>query len=180
MNIDHILVPFNGSYSAQYALETALEVARKFKADLLVLYVAPLKPLGVITARPTQSVLSEGSFLTPTSPSPRTTAVGVKRGQEIIELAKTLCKEKGVLAKFEIRQGSREEEILKAAKQGIDLIVLGVLPKKGMEALIFGSIAKALLNCPCSLFIVHAPPQDIAPSSSLQNPKIQGNNKLVE
>jgi nucleotide-binding universal stress UspA family protein len=152
MKIDHILVPFNGTPHAIRALESALDIADRYTADILVVYVIPI---GTLSLRTHQAVIGEGSLTTPTIPTPKTTVTGVSRGADIIRTAKTICQNSDVKVRYEIRQGARTSELIKLAQQNYDLIVLGVRPTMKVRKLFFGNVATSLINeAPCSVLII--------------------------
>jgi len=152
MKVDHILVPYNGTPHASQALTTAIDLAEKYKADILVVYI---NPIGTVTLRPHQAVICEGSLTTPTFPTPKTTAANLSRGIEIMNIAKSLIQKSHIKVEFEIRQGSRTSELIKLAHQGFDLIVLGVRPTMKVRKIFFGNVATSLINeAPCSLLII--------------------------
>jgi nucleotide-binding universal stress UspA family protein len=58
-----------------------------------------------------------------------------------------------------IQQGIPHEEIINfAAKEKIDMIIMGTYGKKGIERFIFGSTAeKVVRNAPCPVMTVRVP-----------------------
>ena len=152
MKINRILVPFNGTPHASQALTTAIDLAEKYSATILVVYISPI---GTVTLRLHQAVIGEGSLTTPAFPTPKTTAANMNRGVEIMNKAKLLTQKSHVKVEFEIRQGSRTSEFIKLAQQGFDLIVLGVRPTMKVRKIFFGNVATSLINeAPCSLLII--------------------------
>lgn len=159
MKIDHILVPYNAAPHANQALLVAMDLAEKYQADILVVYI---NPVGTVSLRPHQTVVGEGSLTTPTIPTPRTTASNVNRGIEIMNIAKKITEKSKIKIKFEIRQGSRTSEIVKLAQQNIDLIVVGVRSTMRVRKIFFGNVATSLINeAPCSVLIVRTQEEDI-------------------
>ena len=152
MNIQRILVPYNGTKHAGAALEAALDIAVHYQAEILVVYVIPI---GTVSMRPNQGVIGEGGLTSPAVPTRQTTAKDLSRGAEIIDKAKVLCQNTKVKVSFEVRQGSRTDEFLKIAQSGIDLIIMGVRSTMKVQKVIFGNVVTTLLNeAPCSLFII--------------------------
>lgn len=152
MKVDHILVPYNGTPHASQALITAIDLAEKYKSDILVVYISSI---GAVTLLPHQAVIGEGSLTTPAFPTPKTTTANMNRGIEIMNIAKSLTQKSNIKIKFQIRQGSRTSELIKVAQQGIDLIVLGVRTTMKVRKIFFGNVTTSLINeAPCSLLII--------------------------
>lgn len=130
-----ILVPTDGSALAQKAAGVAAELAQSQGAQVIGVYVIdpfPFIGVGDASAVGLQAYMSE---------------VQATAGQALSGI-RALCEARGVsFAGDTIERGSPYEGILETAKaEGCDLIVMGSHGRKGMEALILGSVAQKVLT----------------------------------
>ncbi len=130
-----ILLPTDGSALAHKAAEVAAELAQSQGAQIIGLYVIdpfPFIGVGDASAVGLQAYMSE---------------VQATAGQALADVRK-LCEARGVsFAGDTIERGSPYEGILETAKaEACDLIVMGSHGRKGMQALILGSVAQKVLT----------------------------------
>ncbi len=130
-----ILVPTDGSSLAHKAAEVAADLAQSQGAQIIGVYVIdpyPFIGVGDASAVGLQAYMSE---------------VQATAGQALFDMRK-LCEARGVSFSGDtIERGSPYEGILETAKaEACDLIVMGSHGRKGMEALILGSVAQKVLT----------------------------------
>lgn len=130
-----ILVPSDGSVQAQRAAEIAANLAMSQGAQIVGIYVIdpfPFIGIGDASAIGLQAYLAEAQ---------------AAAGQSLGEIRK-LCEEKNVpFVGDTIERSSAYEGILETAKaENVDLIVMGSHGRKGLEALILGSVAQKVLT----------------------------------
>ena len=130
-----ILVPTDGSSLAHKAADIAAELAQSQGAQVIGVYVIdpfPFIGVGDASAIGLQAYMSE---------------VQASAGQALADVRK-LCEARGVaFAGDTIERGSPYEGILETAKaEGCDVIVMGSHGRKGVEALILGSVAQKVLT----------------------------------
>lgn len=130
-----ILVPSDGSTQAHKAAEVAADLAKTQGAHVVGIYVIdpfPFIGIGDASAIGLQAYLSEAQ-----------TAAGQSLGD-----IRRMCKEKGVSFSGDtVERGSAHEGILETAKaEDCDLIVMGSHGRRGLEALILGSVAQKVLT----------------------------------
>ncbi|MBI5588921.1 MAG: universal stress protein [Deltaproteobacteria bacterium] len=133
-----ILVALDNSDPAFKALEKALGMAKKEKADLTLMTVYPDFPE------------DEGGLK-------QATASLMQVAEKTIAKGKSEAEKAGVAIKTVIEAGySAAENIVKhAGKNNIDMIVMGHKSKTGMERLLIGSVAgKVVTYAPCSVLVV--------------------------
>lgn len=127
--IDRILVPIDFSVCSLTALEYAEDVARAFKAELVLVHVEelPLTPAELIE-------VTEGTA-----------------ARELTRLADHLRAD-GVESRCQVRAGAPADEILETAEdEHVGLIVVGTHGRRGVRHLVLGSVAEQLVRkarCP--------------------------------
>jgi len=130
------------SQNADAAFVTALEMAEKYQAKLLVVHVLPLVVNPILTAE----------WVLPEEP----------RDNIIIELEKRMQKEYGdrivdnVDYQLIVLDGHVSTEILTFLNENpVDIVVVGSYGLTGMGLVFFGSVAKRIsYKAPCSVMIV--------------------------
>lgn len=134
--VARILAPVDFSACSMWALRHAEEMARRFGAELVLVHVDPVLPLG--------SDLVDEEI------------AGCKELDELV----TLLRERGMVVRGLLRAGAPIEEIMRAASaEHADLIVMGTHGRRGLEHVLMGSVAESVLrraSCPV-LTVRHAP-----------------------
>ena len=136
--VSKILVPSDGSKTAQKAAKYAVDLAKQLKASIIALcvidkrlFMAQTIPLSKAIRDNTKSV---EDYL-------RETAEGY--ATEV----KSLCDKRGVPSKISIKMGYPVEEILKEAKKSkVNLIVMGSHGRSALSATILGSVAYGVIH----------------------------------
>jgi len=147
-----ILVALDGSESSQKAAQAALELAEKLKVDLLVLHaISPpttyyhstiASPTGMSLPAPSQHEI-DGYY-----------AYAKKVATSIVGEVESKGKKLGIHVKTEISEAvsSVVETILNhAAKENVDLIVVGTRGLGGFKKLLLGSVSNGVVShahCP--------------------------------
>ena len=147
-----ILVALDGSVSSQKADQAALELAEKLKADLLVLHaISPpttyyhstiASPTGMSLPAPSQHEIDAYY------------AYAKKVATSIVGEVESKGKKLGIHVKTEISEAvsSVVETILNhAAKENVDLIVVGTRGLGGFKKLLLGSVSNGVVShahCP--------------------------------
>lgn len=136
--IRKILAAYDGSESADKAYAYALDMAKKYEAELLVLSVArpPEPPEDVETEAMLES--AEEHY------------------EEQFASMKRRAAAEGIRAKFKVAVGHPAEQIIYYADDGdADLIVMGHRGKGFFERLLLGSISKQVVHyANCAVLIV--------------------------
>ena len=147
--IKRILLPTDGSECAARAANVAIEVARKFDSELIVLYV-----IGVPATAVAKAGLSYGHEVALKEYFESAHKEADKIVDEVIRSAKA----KDVKATRLIRDYavSVVETILEeATKSNVDLIVLGTRGLTRFKKLLIGSVSSGVVNhAHCSVLIV--------------------------
>jgi nucleotide-binding universal stress UspA family protein len=136
--ISKILVPTDGSKSAQKAASYAVDLAKQLKASVIVL-----------------SVIDKRSFIGQAVPAAETAMHVIEPiGDYLREAAEgyageimKLCEKEGVQSRIVITTGHPVEEIVKEAeKTKTDFIVMGSLGRSALAAAVLGSVAYGVIH----------------------------------
>ena len=130
-----ILVPSDGSTQAHKAAEVAADLAKSQGAEVVGVYVIdpfPFIGIGDASSVGLQAYMSEAQ---------------AAAGQSLDDI-RAMCVAKGVhFSGDTIERSSAYEGILETAQaEGCDLIVMGSHGRRGIEALILGSVAQKVLT----------------------------------
>jgi nucleotide-binding universal stress UspA family protein len=145
MKIKTILVPVDFSSHSEKAVETAVEFAKAFGAEVHLLHAYSL-PVGVVGPYDYQI---PANILTDMRESAK------KRvDEEVGKLA-----DSGVPASGVITEGLPTQAILDTAEQlGADLIVMGTRGLTGLKHVVLGSVAeRTIRQAACPVLTVHVP-----------------------
>jgi nucleotide-binding universal stress UspA family protein len=139
VTFEHILVPTDFSEISQRALEYAKSVATRGNSELLLVHVNP--PISLITP-PEAAWIDESEV--------------VGRQEEQLEQSGAALRSEGYRAEAISLTGPLYDELLSTIKHyKVDLIVLGTHGKSGVERLLLGSDAEAVLrHAPCPVLSV--------------------------
>ena len=136
--ISKILVPTDGSKTAQKAAMYAVDLAKQLKATIIVL-----------------SVIDKRSFMGQTVPAGKTARHIIEPIEDYLREAaegyageiKKLCDKNGVQSKTAITAGHPVEVILKeAARAKVDLIIMGSHGKSALAAAVLGSVTYGVMH----------------------------------
>ena len=138
IRLQRILVPTDFSESARHALTYGLSFAREYHAELLLLHVVEIVPVGYASdlfPAPMAAVFQE---------------VSTYARAELSQLA-ALATERGVKSRELVAQGKPSAEIGKAAREhDVDIIVLGTHGKGMLDKALFGSTTERVVRrAPC-------------------------------
>lgn len=134
----NILVPLDGSEDSQKALLHACDLAKNYRANLILVYVVD-KPLSL-------NLLDRKEYL----------GILRKFGDKVLAKGKETAKNQGVDATAVIKEGNISNEIIKLAKnKKCNLIIVGNKGLGPTARFFLGSISNKLANnSPCSILIV--------------------------
>jgi nucleotide-binding universal stress UspA family protein len=136
--ISKILVPSDGSKTAQKAAGYAVDLAKQLKASIIVL-----------------SVIDKRSFIAQTVPASDALRHTIEPIEDYLKEAaewyageiKKLCDRSGVASKISIKMGHPVEEIVREAKKSkIDLIVMGSHGRSAISATFLGSVSYGVIH----------------------------------
>ena len=136
--ISIIIVPSDGSKTAQKAAAYAVDLAKQLKASIIAL-----------------SVIDKRSFTAQTVPASKTTRHVIEPIEDFLREAaeryageiKKLCVQNGVRSKILVKMGHPVEEIVKAAKRSkADLIIMGSQGRSALSATVLGSVSYGVIH----------------------------------
>lgn len=138
-DVKRILTPIDFSENAAKILQDATDVARKFDARLTVVFVV-------------QSFEDYSGFFVPHIPIAQFDAEMLQSAEKKMTAFLDENMDKAVPYDSEVLSGDIGEEILNfVEKEKIDLIIMGTHGYKGLEKVLFGSVAEKvvkLATCP--------------------------------
>ena len=136
--ISKILVPSDGSKTAQRAAGYAVDLAKQLKASIIAL-----------------SVIDQRSLIAQTVPASETARHTIEPIEDYLKEAaegyageiKKLCDKSGVASKISIKMGHPVEEIVKEAKRSkANLIVMGSHGRSALSATFLGSVSYGVIH----------------------------------
>lgn len=134
--ISSILVPTDGSMSAQKAARYAIDLAKQLKCSIIILSVIDNPS---IMDRPVSDNLHH--ILEPVEDYLREAA------EEHMREIKEICDENGVRSEILITTGDPAEEIIKEAESAnVDLIVIGSHGRSALAAAFLGSVTYSTIQ----------------------------------
>lgn len=135
--ITRLLVAFDGSEAAARAFDFALDLARRYSAELHILAVARPPEFG--TEVETEAVIESSR----------------RHYGHVLQPLKARLATESIQAKFEITIGHPSEQILRyAERHGIDHIVVGHRGHSVFEHWLLGSVARQVIahaHCPVTV-----------------------------
>ncbi len=136
--ISKILVPTDGSKTAQKAAGYAVDLAKQLKASVIVLSVIDKRPFIVQTVT---AVDTPRHITQPLEEYLREAAKGYA-GE-----VKKLCEKNGLRSKTVITAGHPVEDIVKEAEKAkVNLIVMGSHGRSALAAAVLGSVAYGVMH----------------------------------
>lgn len=133
----HLLVTLDGTQRAESVIPHAMDVARAMRARVTLLKVV----------EPASSGWGErGALGRAPSASTRSTAA-VERAQDYLERVAAQLGLSGIETSCVVREGSAPRQILDAAAEcDADVIAMATRSRNGLNKLVFGSVAEAVLH----------------------------------
>ncbi|MDD5167315.1 MAG: universal stress protein [Syntrophales bacterium] len=136
--ISKILVPSDGSKTAQKAAAYAIDLAKQLQASIVALSVIDNRSILAHAVPPSETA---GHITEPIEDYLREAAQGYA-GE-----VKKLCDKSDVPAEISIKKGHPVEEIVKEAKKSkADLIVMGSHGRSALSATVLGSVSYGVIH----------------------------------
>lgn len=150
-----IMVPLDGSENSKKALETAINVAKKFDGEITLINVYSTSLVMSLTMYNEEDDAEEEVDVTSDDVSRMVEAVREERA-EILAEGKKKVEAEGVPVETLLREGHVAQEILKTARDGrFDVIVLGAKGVSRIKEMLLGSVSeKVVRNAPCTVIVV--------------------------
>jgi len=144
--ISKILVPSDGSKTAQKAARYAVDLAKQLKSSIIIL-----------------SVIDNLSLITQTVPTGEAAIYSIEPYEDYLKKAaerytgeiKKFCNKSGVASKISIKMGRPVDEIVKEAKRSkANLIVMGSHGRSALSATVLGSVSYGVIHNDTSIPIL--------------------------
>jgi nucleotide-binding universal stress UspA family protein len=137
-----ILIPTDGSETAEKAVQHGIELARALKAKVCGLYVVDVS---AFTGVPTEAIWESMRDLLE------------EEGKKALKKIEELAKENGVEYENFLKEGVPSEDIVKTAEdEQADLIVMGTAGRTGLNRFLLGSVTeKVVRTSTLPVLVVH-------------------------
>ena len=131
----HILVPVDGSNTSQLAVAKAIELAKAFASSVTVIYVIDPYPF---TGVGTDFAYGQAEYL----------SAATAEANAAVHAAKTTLSEAGVPVDTSVIEAHAAWRGIVEAGESlqVDLIVMGSHGRSGLEKIMLGSVAQAVLS----------------------------------
>lgn len=153
---EHLLVPLDGSETAEKALPHAEALAGAFHSTIAL--VRAVVSAETLLAQSAAGAGSVGDMSTPLDPTPIIEADHAAAAEYLAGISARLQKQ-GLTVTTDVPEGDAAEVIVeRAAALGVSLIVMTSHGRSGLGRLVFGSTADAVLRhaaCPLLVIRVH-------------------------
>jgi nucleotide-binding universal stress UspA family protein len=146
---NRILVPLDGSEFSERALETAINVAKKFGGNITLLHVY------LVSVIMSLSTYNEAGIVASVEAPTLIKAIR-EAGADILVKAEKVAEAEGIPVETQLKEGHVAQEIIKAAREGrYDLIVMGAKGRSKIKELLLGSVSeKVVRTAPCTVMVV--------------------------
>jgi len=151
-NYKKILVPFDGSKFSDKALETAIEISKKFDASLYLITI-----MDISSVSPPGALLGSQKKTMKKSLEMIKSATKHEAEKRILEKI-SICKKVGIDVRYDILEGVPSDMILKLIKKSdTDLVVMGSQGLSGFSKIkVLGSVSRKVSEISsCPVLIVH-------------------------
>jgi nucleotide-binding universal stress UspA family protein len=148
--LEHILVPVDGSEYSHYAAEHAVRIAQAHDADLLFLHVVDEQ----VVMELAQHEGEDGPL--------RARERLRENGETYLRACARLAEERHLPHREEVAEGDPATVVCEtAARNGVNLIVMGKIGRRGARRILMGSITRRVAeSTDCPLLIVTGPPEE--------------------
>jgi len=150
-----ILVPLDGSEHSLRALETAIQMAKKFDASITLIHVYSVTVAPMIMPEPTTLTPSGVPVMTPAEVSKMVEAAR-EVGNQILTDGERKVESQNIQVETVLKEGNTVQEITKVANEGkFDLIVMGVRGISKLRELLVGSVSEGVIkHASCPVLVV--------------------------
>jgi nucleotide-binding universal stress UspA family protein len=152
---EKILVPLDGSEHSVQALQTSIQIAKKFGGKLTLLHVYSITVAPIVVPEPTTLTPSGVPVVTPMEVS-RMIEAAREAGKRILDDGEQKAKSEDVQVESTIKEGNTVQEITRQAKEGnFDLIIVGVRGVSKLRELLLGSVSEGVVkHASCPVLVV--------------------------
>jgi nucleotide-binding universal stress UspA family protein len=152
---NRILVPFDGSEHSVKALETAVQIAKRFDSKITLVHVYSVNVAPIIVPEPTTLTPSKIPVMAPGEVTKMVDAAR-EMGRKLLSEGEGKTKSEGIEVESVLKEGNTVQEIAKLAKEcNSDLIVMGVKGVSKLRELLVGSVSEGVIkHAPCPVLVV--------------------------
>ena len=147
----NLLVPLDGSEHSLRALETAIQIAKKFDAKMTLIHVYSVTVTPIIMPEPTTLTPSGVPVMTPAEVT-KIVETAREVGQKILADGKRKVESENITVETVLKEGNTVQEIAKLAREArSDLIVMGAKGISKLRELLVGSVSEGVIkqaSCP--------------------------------
>jgi len=136
---EKILVPLDGSENSLQALEKAIQIAKRFDGEIVLLHMYSITVFKLTPSQINSYVLELR-----------------KAGEKILAEGKKRAYAEDITVETRLKEGHIVEGIVEIAREGnFDLIVIGATGQSKLKELFLGSVSHGVtLHAPCPVLIV--------------------------
>jgi nucleotide-binding universal stress UspA family protein len=145
LSLNRILVPVDFTETSERALDYAVELARAFRAEMIVMHAYQIPVYG----------FPDGAYIAAAELAAQMSSAAQGRLDAIIESRKV----SGIPMSSVLRDGVAWEEInAVAAETKVDLIVIGTHGRRGLARALLGSVAENVIRtATVPVLVIHGP-----------------------
>jgi nucleotide-binding universal stress UspA family protein len=142
----NILVGLDGSEQSLKALETAIQIAKKFNGKLTLIHVYSVAVRPIIVPEPSTFSPAGVSVITAEEVS-RVAEAAREAGRQVLAEGEQKVKAEKVQVETKLVEGHAVQEIVRVAKEGkFDLIVIGAKGISKIRELLLGSVTDGVIH----------------------------------
>ena len=144
----HLLATLDGSPRAESVVPLALDIAKAMGAEITLLRIV----------RAGNSDKSEPGEIGEHDASASSESIGVDQATKYLNRVAEELQRQGVTAHIVVKHGSPAEQIVSAAREaGADAIMMATHSRRGINRLMFGSVAEEVLHeSPLPILLIRA------------------------
>jgi nucleotide-binding universal stress UspA family protein len=146
--IDVIAVGTDGSATADKAVESAMELAARYEAELVVLSAYSSQPSALASAAMAAAWAAPAAVV-----DPEWSPQEAERVEQLLADAKHRAEQRGIACRTASREGDPADVLVELAERhGADVLVIG---NRGMQRRVLGSVPNTITHkAGCSVLIV--------------------------
>ena len=152
---EKVLVPLDGSEHSQRALETAIQITKKFRGKMILLHIYSVAVTPVIVPEP-MTLTPAGVPVVTSAEISKMLEASREVGHKILKEGEKIAESAGLRVESVLREGNTVQEIIKMAKEDqFSLIVMGARGISKIRELLMGSVSEGVIkNAPCPVLVV--------------------------
>lgn len=146
---ERILVAVDGSEHSNRGLAAGVQIAKRFGAKLTLIHVYSVTVMPLVMPEPTTSM--PGVPMTPSADVSKLIDDAAKAGRNILKAGEEVARKEGVEVETVLKEGHVVQEIISAAGNGFDLVVIGARGMSHIRELLLGSVTDGVIHhvkCP--------------------------------